>query len=91
MLDIIKLAAFADIDKNEVVNAGTGKSISLIEILKMIFHMNFNISNLPERSNDVFETRANITKQKLLLGKTKYISFEDGLSRTIDWYMNNKT
>lgn len=81
--------------KNEVINIGTGRAISVLEIAKMVL----NHFNLPEdrylkyvadRPGQV-DTHISSTEKALrLLNWKAGISFEQGLKDTIEWYIQNK-
>ena len=85
-----------DLDKvrGEVINLGYGESLSLAEIAPIIVRR----MNKPEsliiyvgdRPGQVFRHTADRTKAERLLGWRPDVTFEDGLDRTIEWYLQNR-
>ena len=72
---------------NEIMNLGSGEPIT-IEALVEHFHAHFpniEINHHPFRTGDVNMTWADINKAKKLLHYKPKISFEEGLTRTIEW------
>mgnify|MGYP002510258608 FL=1 len=45
----------------------------------------------PDRAGDIKHSNADISKAQKLLGYSPEYSFEDGIQRAIDWYINNLT
>lgn len=43
---------------------------------------------MPEQPGDVPFTNADVSKAKRLLGYTSKVTFEEGISRTVEWYKN---
>lgn len=83
---------FASI-KNQEINVGSGKSISVLTIAKMILQI-FNLAEdhltfVPNRPGQVDCHISSTEKAKRLLGWETTISFEEGLKSTIDWYIAN--
>lgn len=78
----------------EIINIGGGRAPkSLLEVVDMIGNMlgkRPKILNLPPLKSDVKETMADITKARNLLGWEPKVSFEEGLSRTVKWYIDNR-
>ena len=84
--------------KHEVFNVGTGKSVSISEVAKIVSHsLGKNI--LPEISNkfragDVRHICADISKISEKLGFSPQYSFSEGISELIPWikeqFVNNK-
>ncbi|MBF89554.1 MAG: nucleotide sugar epimerase [Candidatus Marinimicrobia bacterium] len=78
----------------EIINLGGGKNpVSLLTIIKMIEkRMNkkakFEYNNFPK--TDIQETWADIYKAKKLINWKPKIKLEEGINRTIDWYLENK-
>merc|ERR1712086_634997 len=46
------------------------------------------IKVLPDQPGDVPYTCADVAKAKYLLGYQSTVAFEDGIKRTVDWYIN---
>lgn len=72
---------------NEIFNAGSGKNYSVDEIIQIIQEL--YPSNLPvnclneERKNEIFETRADISKAKKLLKWEPVWTIEEGINDTL--------
>ena len=79
----------------EIINLGGGRDpVSLLQIIKMIEKRlnkkgNFEYESFPK--TDIKETWADIKKAKKLIDWTPKITLEEGLDRTIDWYLKNKS
>lgn len=75
--------------KNEVLNIGSGKSISVNDTAALVNKV-LNIKSIPcyeaPREGDIAHSLADITKAKELLGFSPRMSFEEGLSETVVWY-----
>jgi len=73
----------------EVINVATGGRISLNDLFKTMKAL-IGATVEPEyaeaRPGDVRDSQADIRKASELLGYTPTVSFEDGLTRTIEWY-----
>ena len=48
------------------------------------------IDQKPFQKVDMMETWADITKAGKLLGWQPEVEFEDGMKRTVDWYVKNR-
>jgi nucleoside-diphosphate-sugar epimerase len=77
----------------EVINVGTGRSISLLELAGRMGELAAaDGSMVPEpihekpRAGDVKHSLADISRAKELLGYEPIVSFEDGLRETFAWY-----
>lgn len=80
--------------KQQVINLGSGRSISVLDIAKKILEY-FNlpedrISFIGDRPGQVARHISSTDKAADLLGWRNSISFEDGLQKTIEWYLGNK-
>ncbi len=80
--------------KGELINLGTGKDVSVLEIAKMIL---LNLGKSPdelvyeeERMGNVMRHVSSTDKAEKLLGWSARTSFEDGLKKTIQWYQENE-
>lgn len=88
--------AHCDIDKvkGEVINLGYGRSISLAEIAPVIVRkMNKPeslITYVGDRPGQVFRHTADRSKAERVLGWRPEVSFDEGLDRTIAWYLDNR-
>lgn len=85
---------FASI-KNQVINLGSGRPISIIEIAKMILR-EFNLPKkdylqfIGDRPGQVDLHVSSTEKSKKLLNWSPKIDFETGLKEIINWYKDNK-
>ncbi|MDP2599818.1 MAG: SDR family NAD(P)-dependent oxidoreductase [Deltaproteobacteria bacterium] len=79
--------------EGEVFNLGTGREVSIGEIVKVIKSMT-GMENKPvcvakerlrPKNSEVMRLRSDFTKAKKILGWSPKTSFEDGLRATIDW------
>ncbi len=79
--------------RNQEINIGTGKAVSVLEIAKMLLKY-FKLPEtelvfLEERPGQVQCHIASIEKAKTLLDWSPSIDLEDGLKSTIKWYVDN--
>ncbi len=78
----------------EIINLGGGKNpISLKEIIRKIEKLlgkEANIQYLEPNKADMKETWADISKAKKLLNWEPKIDIDEGLNRTVKWYLENK-
>jgi nucleoside-diphosphate-sugar epimerase len=73
----------------EVINVATGGRISLNELFSKMRDLagaTAEPTYVETRAGDVRDSQADIAKASRLLGYTPIVSFEEGLSRTLDWY-----
>jgi nucleoside-diphosphate-sugar epimerase len=86
-------AAFKEVGY-EIINLGGGKNpISLNEIISKIekyLGKKAKIEYKPFHKADLKETWADITKAEKILGWKPEIDIDEGLKRTIDWYIENR-
>jgi dTDP-glucose 4,6-dehydratase len=85
-----------DIDKlkGEVINLGTGTSVSIKTIAETVIAkmgkseelMNY----IGDRPGQVFRHTSSTEKAKTLLDWKARTSFEDGIDKTIEWYLANR-
>ncbi|MBC7456918.1 MAG: NAD-dependent epimerase/dehydratase family protein [Bdellovibrionaceae bacterium] len=84
----------------EVFNVGLGQSTSLLELLKLIIEQvkietggsisEPKLSYEKTRLGDVKHSKAAIDKSIELLGFAPTVSVQEGLARTVSWYLNAK-
>ena len=78
----------------EIINLGGGKNpISLktvIETIEKHLGKKAKIDYRPFHKADLKETWADITKAEKLLGWKPKVSFEEGIKRTVEWYIENR-
>lgn len=83
------LAADAAHVSGKVLNVANGRSTSLLELLRQLNALlgtNIEPVHAPPRPGDIRESLAEISAAQTLLGYRPPVSFEDGLSRSIDYY-----
>lgn len=78
----------------EIINLGGGKNpISLktvIETIEKHLGKKANIDYRPFHKADLKETWADITKAEKILGWKPKVSFEEGIKKTVEWYLENR-
>lgn len=78
----------------EVYNIGTRQRISNLELTQKLLHIldksSDYIENVPDRPGHDFGYAVNPDKIMRELGWQPQVSFEEGLSRTVDWYRENR-
>lgn len=86
----------------EVFNVGSGEDYSIQKIADFIIKTMKNLKdegkisynpyavNIGDRPGQVFRHTADISKIKRVLGWAPKVSFEEGLEKTIDWYVKNR-
>jgi UDP-glucose 4-epimerase len=75
----------------EVINIARGESISVLEVAKIlnkILKKNIKPKFCLPRPGDVRKTQADITKMKRLLKFKPEIDFQEGLRRTVEWFIS---
>jgi dTDP-glucose 4,6-dehydratase len=81
--------------RGEVINLGYGQSISLAEMAPLVARLmnkpDAEILRVGDRPGQVFRHTADATKARRLLGWRPEVSFEEGLRRTIAWYVENRS
>jgi dTDP-glucose 4,6-dehydratase len=78
----------------QVINLGAGRDVSIREIadaVKAVMHNSASpIHFSGERPGQVFRHTCDARKAETLLGWKSTTSFEDGLRKTIPWYLSNE-
>ena len=78
----------------EVINIGTGVSMSVAEIARSVVQQMGQAESLityvGDRPGQVFRHTCDASKARRLLGWEPESTFEEGLRKTIDWYRNNR-
>lgn len=75
----------------QIFNLGKGSGTSLKTFINLVQkHVGKEaiIKVLPDQPGDVPYTCADVAKAKHLLGYQSTVAFEDGIKRTVDWYIN---
>jgi dTDP-glucose 4,6-dehydratase len=92
----VDLALHCDLKKvkGEVINIGSGRSIDIITIAKMVIKMMSKseklIHYIEDRPGQVIRHTSSTDKSLKLLNWKAEVKFEDGLERTIAWYKDNQ-
>ncbi|MEZ5318624.1 MAG: SDR family oxidoreductase [Vicinamibacterales bacterium] len=74
----------------EVMNVAAGDRISLLDLyaaLQRIFDTELEPVFAAPREGDVRDSQADIGKARRILGFAPKVAFEDGLRRTVEWYL----
>ncbi len=74
----------------QVVNVGCGDRTSLIELLETLGRLHgkpVKPEFLPPRAGDVRDSQASIDAARNLLGYDPKVNLEEGLRRTLDWFL----
>lgn len=93
--EAIDKALHCDLDKvkGQVINIGSGRSIDIITIARMIIEKMGRseklINYIEDRPGQVSRHTANVKRARELLNWQSTTKFEDGLGRTIEWYQQN--
>jgi len=77
----------------EIINLGNDRPVAilkLIELIEGLLGRKAQIDRRPAHPADVPATWASIDKAKELLGWEPKIRLEEGLKRTVDWYLENR-
>ena len=90
----LALRAPTDRIRGEVINVGTGRGTSVLQIARMLTeaHPNSNspIEYMEDRLGQVVKHVASTAKAKQLTGFEYAVDLEDGLERTLKWYADNR-
>lgn len=78
----------------QVINVGTGRHISIVEIADIVRHL-MDMPNVPldfvdDRPGQVFRHTCDATNAERLLDWQPSITFEEGIEKTIRWYIENE-
>lgn len=88
VVDATLRACQAPAAPGKVINVGTGKSSTLnqtIALLNAIFDRQVKPQFAPPRVGEVRHSTADISLARAVLGYAPFISFKDGLRRTVGW------
>jgi nucleoside-diphosphate-sugar epimerase len=87
------IAAIKDVGY-EIINLGGGRNPvclnTIISKLEELMGRKAKIDYKPFHVADLMETWADISKAKNLLGWEPKVSLEDGLERSVQWYIDNQ-
>src|SRR5580704_15346408 len=89
------LACRAEASKvaGRVINVATGRRTDLYQtflILKKLIGYSGDVKYGPERAGDVKHSLADISRAEQFLGYQPTVNFEEGLSRTVEWYRSHE-
>ena len=80
--------------KGEAINIGSGKEVDVrtiaSEILKKLEKPDGLIKFVKDRLGHVQRLHSSVEKARELLGFEPKIDFEEGLTQTVDWYLDNE-
>jgi dTDP-glucose 4,6-dehydratase len=83
-----------DLVRGEVINIGTGLSLSIAEIARRVVqHMGKPedlITYVGERPGQVFRHTCDASKAKRILGWEPVVDFARGLEKTAEWYRRER-
>ena len=88
------LACEAPNVSGKVFNVGTGGRTSLNEVLhtlEKISGKTLEVKYEPARDGDIRDSQADISQAKEFLGYEPQVGFEEGLTRTFEWYRSTQT
>jgi nucleoside-diphosphate-sugar epimerase len=91
VVDGVLRACEAPAAAGEVINVAGGGRISLLEVLRTlqnILRKEVAPAFGPPREGDVRDSQADIHKARQMLGYEPRTPLEDGLRRTVDWYLS---
>ncbi len=80
--------------KKEIFNLGTGNTISIKDLIKIIeekLDKKAQIDFLPTQKGDMGITCADISKAKKMLGYNPVISIEQGIDKYVEWFKCRKS
>jgi len=86
----------ADIDRvqGEIINIGTGEEVSVNTVARCILERlgkkESLIKFVEDRAGHVKKLVSSMSKAKVLLNWSPTIKLDEGIDRTIDWYVENK-
>lgn len=83
-----------NITHGETINIACGDTHTLLDLVSLInktLNKNVRPKFEDDRKGDVKHSKADITKAKKLLHYSPKISFEEGIKKAINWYLNSKT
>ena len=88
------LACEAPSVSGKVFNVGTGGRTSLNEVLNTLGKITgkrLEAKYEPAREADIRDSQADISQAREFLGYDPQVAFEEGLSRTFEWYRSSQT
>ncbi len=91
IIDGFIMATKKDEAVGEIINLGSGKDISIKELILKIHELTnskskLSIGSLEYRPTEIWKMFCENSKSKEIMGWEPKVSFEEGLKRTIEWY-----
>jgi UDP-glucose 4-epimerase len=89
-VDAIVRAARLDDARGAVVNVASGRETAILDLVTRVAELvgwTGEIEHQPERPADVHRHWADVSAAHALIGPIARTSLEDGLARTVDWYL----
>ena len=91
LVDGFILAAIKEGILGEIINLGSGRETSIKQLVEKIHQLTKSksrlyIGKMQYRPAEIWRMVADIEKAKRLLGWEPKVSFDEGLSKTIEWY-----
>jgi nucleoside-diphosphate-sugar epimerase len=93
VVDGVLRACEAPNASGEIINVATGGRISLKDLfyaMRDVVGGSIEPTYAESRQGDVRDSQADIGKAKALLGYEPIVTFEEGVSRTIEWYRSSR-
>lgn len=94
VVQALQKAAAAPNISGKVFNVGTGRKITLLELLTVLNNLlgtDIQPRHGPPRAGDVRHSRADVAEARLHLGYEPAVRFEAGLAETLRWYRSLET
>lgn len=79
--------------KFDVFNVGSGSSISVYDLVKMIVRISgrrLSVVHKTDKPNILTHTAINIERSKRIFGWQPKVDLETGIRQTMDWYLKNR-
>lgn len=76
----------------QIYNLGRGKPVELntfIGIVESALNKKAHVKVMPMQPGDVSKTCADVSKAQKMLGYAPKVTFEEGIKRTVEWYLSN--
>lgn len=89
----LQRAAEAPNVNGKVFNIGTGRSITLLELVEQLNRLlgtKHSAVHGPVRTGDVRHSRADMARARAELSYNPSVTFEEGLKQTVQWYQSQK-
>ena len=94
VVDALMLAATQPVESGSVFNIGSGEGVSVREVVELTLRLMGHpvkalFGALPTRSDEIMRMSADITAARDRLGWKPEVSLEEGLRRTITWFVEH--